>query len=464
MLRRRAAPYWVVFLLAIVVALSALASGHASLQQARAAQARGEYSLAAKSYARAAALLFWRRDLYEQAGFAAAQAGGFADAVEYFGKSASLSEEGWVRYCAAYIQLADYPSAVSACAAGTRRYDSARLYQLLAYIHRGQKDWDSEQTALENQTRLDSLDAYAAYRLGLLWMLSSPDRAFPELTRASALNPELDSVVQTLGSALTVSDAEDDPSARKVIVGRAFGLAQEWELAKTAFSQAVQLDEKNAEAWAWLGEANQQTGQDGGAELDRALALDRQSVHVRALRALYWNRQGKYEQMLAEYLLAAGIEPENPRWQAGVGEAYARLGNLIEALAAYQRAVELEPTDPEYWRLLAIFCAENSAQAEEVGLPAAQKAYELAPNDPAVMDALGFAYLSTGRLASAEAALLAALEASPEYFPARIHLAMTYLAQGNRTAAYNSLVFVRDAEGAGVYAETARQLLEKYFP
>ena len=250
---------------------------------------------------------------------------------------------------------------------------------------------------------------------------------------------------------------------QKVVIGQAFGLVQDWELATTAFEQAIQLNEENAEAWAWLGEAKQQTGGEGSAELDRALLLNHTSVNVRALRGLYWSRQGRYEQMLAEYLLAAGIEPENPRWQANIGEAYTKLGDLVSALMAYQRAVELAPTHADYWRLLAVFCAENNVQIEEVGMPAAQQALTLAPNDPAALDALGYVYLSTGRYASAETSLAQAIEISPEYFPAHIHLAMTYLAQGNQPAAFNSLTYVRDAEGAGIYAEAARQLLDKYF-
>ena len=96
-------------------------------------------------------------------------------------------------------------------------------------------------------------------------------------------------------------------------------------------------------------------------------------------------------------------------------------------------------------------------------MPAAQQAYVLSPNDPASLDALGYTYLSTGRYASAELAFSQAIEISAQYYPAHIHLAMNYLAQGNRAAAFNSLTYVRDAEGAGVYAEAARQLLDKYF-
>lgn len=463
MLRRTATPYWVVLLLLAAVLLSMLIAGYSSLGRAEEARDRAQFSLAAEYYVRAAKILFWRGDLYEQAGIAAARAGEYSIAAGHFDNGSNFSEEGWIWFCTSYIQLEDYPSAISACEEGTKHFDSAALYQRLAYIHRSLMDWEAERLALENQARLDSSDAYAAYRLGLLLSLTSPETALPELTRASTLNPEVDSAVQTLRAALEISARQSEPSTRKVIIGQAFGLLQDWELAKVAFEQAIRLDENNAEAWAWLGEAKQQIGQDGGAELDRALSLNRNSVNVHALRGLYWSRQGKYEQMLAEYLLAAGIEPENPRWRAGIGEAYSKLGDLVEALEAYRRAADLAPELSEYWRLLAVFCAENNVQMEEVGLPAAQQAAALAPDDPAALDALGFAYLSTGRFASAEETLKRALDISAAYYPAHIHLAMTYLAQGNRAAAFNALTYVRDAEGAGLYAETARQLLDKYF-
>lgn len=471
MLRQKATPYWISFVLVLAVMIPMLVAGYSSLRQAGEAEAQGEYQLAAESYAHAGRFLFWRRDLFEKAAIASARAGDYSAAIGYFGKGENLSEQGWLWLCTSHIQLEDIPSALSTCNEGVKKYESADLYSLLAFIHRSQNDWAAEQEALENQTRLNPADAYAAYRLGLLLTLSSPDDALPELTRASTLNPEIDSAVQTLRAALAVSSQQSDESMQKVVIGQAFGLVQDWELAQTAFEQAVQLDEKNAEAWAWLGEAKQQTGgvlsvskdQDGSAELNRALSLDRNSVNVRALRGLYWSRQGKYEQMLAEYLLAAEIEPENPRWQASIGEAHTKLGDLVAALTAYQRAVELSPAQAEYWRLLAYFCAENNVQTEEIGLPAAQQALMLAPNDPTVMDAQGYVYLSTGRYVNAELSFMKAIGIAPEYFPAHIHLAMTYLAQGNRAAAFNSLTYVRDADETGVYAEIARQLLDKYF-
>ena len=168
--------------------------------------------------------------------------------------------------------------------------------------------------------------------------------------------------------------------------------------------------------------------------------------------------------MLAEYLQAAKSEPSNPAWQAELGNAYIKSGDLVAALAAYQRATELAPNQSTYWRLLAVFCAENGVYLEEVGLPAAQKAVDLAPDDPTALDALGWVYLSSGKYASAEQTLLDVIKRFPDHLPAHIHLAMTYLAQGNRTAAFDKLTYVQSTDPNGMDGETAKQLLKQYFP
>ncbi|MDP2778144.1 MAG: hypothetical protein Q8O48_10925, partial [Anaerolineales bacterium] len=96
--------------------------------------------------------------------------------------------------------------------------------------------------------------------------------------------------------------------------------------------------------------------------------------------------------------------------------------------------------------------------------PAAQKAVRLAPNNPFALDALGWSYLSSGRYAIAEQTLSDVVARFPDHFPAHIHLATTYLAQGKRAAAFNLLTYVREAEQTGIHRETAEKLLEKYFP
>jgi tetratricopeptide (TPR) repeat protein len=230
-----------------------------------------------------------------------------------------------------------------------------------------------------------------------------------------------------------------------------------------AFQQAIRADGTSAEAWAWLGEAKQQLGQEGSAELNHAMALDSRSVIVRALRGLYWKRIGNNRAALSEYQAAAELEPQSPAWKIALGETYASLGDLVSALGVYQRATELAPDDASTWRLLATFCAQYGVQVQTVGIPAAQTAVDLAPQDALALDVLGWNQLSAGWLYSAEENLLAALELAPDLAAAHLHLALVYLQKGDRDAAYEELLLVRELDPQGVFGQQADQILIQNF-
>jgi tetratricopeptide (TPR) repeat protein len=446
------------------VLLPYVITGYLEIDQADSAYLKGEYARASDLYVSATRHLPWRNDLWEKAGLAASKHDDFPNAIALLERAPRLSEAGWLALGFSYYLSEDMKAAQQAFEAGSSAYPVSSLYSGLALVHRTQKNWAAERAALQSQLKTDVSNPYAHYRLGLLLIVLDMELALPELILASSLDPAYDPAVQTLQAALELSATQPDLSQQMVMIGRALGLVQEWELSLSAYEAAIEMDEGNAEAWAWLGEAKQQIGQDGSVELDKALMLDGQSAIVRALRGLYWNRQGKYSQSLAEYLLAAGIEPENPAWQASIGEAYVHLGDLATAITAYRKATELAPEEPTYWRLLAIVCAQNNTWVEEIGLPAAQKAAELAPKDVAVLDTLGWSYLASRRYHTAEQTLLEAIALEPDYLSAHLHLAMTYLAQGNHESAFHKLVYIQDADPNGETGRFASQLLAQYFP
>ena len=467
-------PITITVLLAAIF-LPVIFMGYFALKRAKTEFAAQDYASAAESYKQAAQLLPWRDDLWEKAGIAAAKNGDKNEAINFLKQAPTLSAEGWMWLGYSYYAVGDFPSSIKALQRSLELDHFPYVYKLLALIYRQQKNWAAERNALENQLRLDGTgDVYAYYRLGLLLTVLEPEQALTNLMHASSLDPQFDPAVQTLRAALNLSAIKPDASQQMVTVGRALGLVQEWDLSLAAFEKAIAINAKNAEAWAWLGEAKQHasvalTGEVvskdvGLAELDRAVALDPTSVVVHALRGLYWNRQQNYPQMLAEYLLSAEYEPTNPAWQAEIGNAYIKRGDLVAALAAYQHATELAPNESTYWRLLAVFCADNNVHLDDIGLPAAQKAVDLAPDDPLALDALGWSYFSSGRYASAEQTLLDVIKRFPDHLPAHIHLALTYLAQGDRAAAQEKLMYVQSTDPNGANGKLAGQLLKQYFP
>jgi tetratricopeptide (TPR) repeat protein len=437
------------------------------LKAGQSAEAQGRFAEAAQLFESAAGRLFWRNDLWEQAGLADYHIGDRQNAIrllEIARQRSSISAPGWDALGSAYWDNNQHPLALSIWKSGSQIDPSYKsLLDHLALAYHAIADYPSEQDALTKRLALGE-DASAHYRLGLILTLSDLRQAQKELSAARSLDSGFDPAVQTLQTALNLASLEINAAPRAIVIGRGLGLVEEWGLADRAFEQAVAADANNAEAWAWSGEARQHIGQDGRMDLDKALALAPGDALIRELRGVYWKRQGNYAQALMEYLRAAQIEPDNPAWQGSLGDAYSQTGDLVSALAAYQNAVSLAPNDATYLRLLAIFCSDNNVHVMDIGLPAAQKAAELAPKDPQALDALGWSDLQAGYLNGAQQSFIKAIEISPDIALTHLHLAETYLKKGELASAFDELNLARQLDRSGPTGQMAGQLLAKYFP
>ncbi len=442
-------------------------TGYHDIQLAEADAAAARYSSAARLYVLASRLLPWRHDLREPAGIAAYAAGDFPAAIGLLNAAAvegGLSSQGWEDLGSAYWTIGDRASAIASWRAGSRAHPAdARLLDSLAAAYDQQSDYASEQTALQRRLQLGD-DAAAHYRLGLILMLSDPSAASPHIQAAARLDAAYRPAADTLLAALKTASEQQDASRSFVVLGRALGLVQEWPLALREFGGAVELDPRNPEALAWLGEARQHVGQDGRPDLDRALLLGPRDGMVRALRAIYFRRQGESAQALNEYRVAVQLEPTNPAFQSALGDSYASTGDLVAALKAYQNATTLSPANATYWRLLALFCADNSVQVADIGLPAAQKAALLAPKDAAVLDALGWSYAQAGYYDQGRKTLQRAIDASAALAEPHLHLALIDLRLGQNPEALAQLKLALQADPSGPAAKSAQRLLDQYFP
>jgi tetratricopeptide (TPR) repeat protein len=437
-----------------------LYSGYSELNRAETA---GSYLEVAGHYESAAQRIPWRPDLYELAGHAYYHAGEYpsADAMYVIARNRnSLTPEGWVAWGDVNYHIGNTERAAeiweTAFGHGTI---STALYSRLAQVYQEKGDYLTAAQFLQKYVAVQSDEASARYRLGLLLALSDPRAAIPELIAASQLDPEFDPAAQTLRTALNLSLLADTQSEGFVITGRGLGLVEEWNLARAAFQSAVEADGTNAEAWAWLGEANQHTGFEGIEELDRALQSDPDSPTVRGLRGLYFQRAANHRQALIEFHAAASLEPENPARFVSLGDAYANVGDLIRALEAFRYATTLAPENASYWRALALFCGRNGVNIEDVGIPAAQQAVILDKTDSASLDVLGWLYLLDARFEDSERHLLNAVKQDPQNASAHLHLGMLYLQMGERELAFEHLSRARDLGDL-----QAESMLGQYFP
>ena len=452
----------ILFAILLAIFVPFILSGYSELKKATTASS---YVEAAEHYRNAAQRIPWRADLYELSGHAFYYAKDYAQADAAYQQAFyhhAFSPQGWVAWGDVNYLNKDPKRATEIWEKALEQQNpSDQLYSRLAEIYQSNGEFSKAADYLQKYVSVHSDDAAALYRLGLLLTLSDPDKALSELISASQLNPELDPAVQTLRTALNLASINDSASARLVITGRGLGLVNEWQLARAAFEEAAKTDEKNAEAWAWLAEAQQQlkVPEGANAELDQALRLNPDLSTVRGLRGLYFQRVGNFRQALTEFQAAAALEPKNPTWFVSLGESYAKLGDLIKALEAYQTATNLAPEDPSYWRLLAIFCGQNNVNVKDVGVPAAQKAVVLSKEDAKSLDVLGWLLFMDARYEEAERILTHALEVDAQNASAHLHLGMLYLQTNERASAYDHLIKARELGNSD-----AAMILKQYFP
>jgi tetratricopeptide (TPR) repeat protein len=444
-------------------------TGYNELRRADSELDAGNFSDAADRYKRIVRLLPWRNDLFEQMAMAQAFTGEFDSAILSFEQAKEqgvLSAEGWDLLGQSHWWKGDRESALASWNEGVEVYPTyARFYAHLSMAYYEQGELFAEQNALEQWVAADGeTDPAAHYRLGLLLSVFDFEQALGELLLASSLDPEYDPAVETMRTALSLASLETEESNRLILIGRGLGLVSEWPLAAEAFRQAVGADGENAEAWAWLGEAEQQLGRDGRAELDQAVEIDPRNPIVRSLRGLYWMRQGDGERALTEYQLAALHDPDNPAWQISIGEAYVLSGDLQAALIHYQRATEIAPTDATVWRALANFSAQYNVQIEDVGLPAAQMAVEITGEGPLALDTLGLLLTLLERYDEARDTLEHALSLDPDLAQGHLHLGIVNLQTDDWKAAKSHFQQARDLDLDGPVGEQAQILLNQYFP
>lgn len=320
--------------------------------------------------------------------------------------------------------------------------------------YRAQHQYRAEAAALSNLVRLyPNQEDY--FRLGLLLLISDPQGAADALEAAAAFMPGEESsqpasIASRMAMAARAAAAFDEPAYVKMQCGRLLGAEGYWTLAYVAFYDAVWLRPDMAEAWAYLAEARQQilmqAEQDTGEGenearrwLEYAYQVAPESLAVNALFGLYWMRQDNPDQALAYFEQAKTLDPLNPLWWQTVGSALAAGGDLYNAQAAYQKAVDLDPSSADGWRALAEFHLHYEIQLKDQGLPAAQRAAALDPGNPANQDAVGLALLLLGSTAEAETYFQAALALDAAYVPALLHLGGVYLDRGDKEKAEDYL-------------------------
>jgi tetratricopeptide (TPR) repeat protein len=446
-----------------------------AMRQARVHQAVQEYGQALKAYAQAAqlepdspwprlgsaaVLLAQHRFLESASAFHQAERRG-AGVSATIGLGESFAGQlDWATALAVWYRAQqaapDDPRLLVSLARGSiaqRQFDRARDYLL---------------AALESDLRPDPFAVWApgthlgapgqelvaeAHRLlGRLLAIEDPEAAEQHLLQAGD---------EDMLAVLQACRAEVDPARRHLLLGAAFLQRENLPLARRHLERSVALGPDNSEALAYLGHTLDRLGETtaGRLALEQSIALDPDSTIAQYFLAIHHRQVGNVKKAQAVLWQALLREPDDAALRAEMARCFEELGDYPQAEEWYQAAVEAAPEDPGFQLLLAQFYVDHLYRIEEGGVPAAQKAVDMAADEPAVHDVLGWAYVLAGQPVEGEQSLRQALALDPDLVRAHFHLGSLYARSGSRAQARYHLQRAVDLDTTGFYRERAQVIL-----
>lgn len=171
-----------------------------------------------------------------------------------------------------------------------------------------------------------------------------------------------------------------------------------------------------------------------------------------------WFAEGKLVEAAAAYQRAIEKEPQEPIYYYNLGIVYTRLERYEEAIGIFQKMLEIQPQSylahknlGELYGLL-----KDYQQA----LPYFEKAVELSPEDPEAFYNLGVCLLNTGAIEKAEQAFGKVIEIQPDYALAYYRLGMVYVHQNRKEAALEQLEKFLELAPHDPNADLARRIIE----
>ncbi len=134
-------------------------------------------------------------------------------------------------------------------------------------------------------------------------------------------------------------------------------------------------------------------------------------------------------------VLAQGLKehPDSPELLYDIAMVAEKLDKLDDAEARLRRVVELKPDDAQSLNALGYTLVDRTPRTAE-GLALIERAHKLSPDDPFILDSMGWAMFKLGRYAEAERYLRRAMEERPDAEIAA-HLGEVLWAAGDRDRA-----------------------------
>jgi tetratricopeptide (TPR) repeat protein len=155
---------------------------------------------------------------------------------------------------------------------------------------------------------------------------------------------------------------------------------------------------------------------DGFAQLERALQLDRNHVPTLIRQASMLMGMRRYEEALGVYDRALAVSPLTLDALNNRGAALRALGRVQEAVESYRRALTVDPRSFESFYNLGN--AQRDLQRDEEALQNYDRALAIVPNHPEILSARGRTLVDLGRPREALASFNEAVASRPDFVEA----------------------------------------------
>ncbi len=435
---------------------AAMRSGHSHL-------VAGEYGAALAAYERAARLDADSPRPWLRTGDILLKQGRYARAIVAFQEAERLGGgvEATLKLGECFAGRGDWTAAMETwLRARESAPDDGRVYLALARGSVAQRLFAQAGRLLDRAVALPAIDGSAARAhalLGRLLIDDEPARAAEHFRLAGDAD---------MLAVLDAAGAEAEPGRRSLLLGIAFLQRGELTLARREIEAAIGRAPADAEAYAYRGHVLDRMGEtvDARTSLARALELDPDSALAYYFLGMHERQVGNLTQAQAALWEALGRDPENAAMRVAMGEVFAEMGDYAHAAEWYQGAVDVAPDDVEFHLLLVHFYLDHIYQVEAAGVPAAEAAVALAPDDPRALDLLGWAYHLAGRSSEAQPVLAQALALDPDMVSAQYHMGSVLATLAQHESACQHLQRAADLDTAGYYRARAETLLAKLAP
>lgn len=210
-----------------------------------------------------------------------------------------------------------------------------------------------------------------------------------------------------------------------------------YPLVKAAATKAISLDERNAEAHCWLGDAIHVLDWDIAGyerEVKRALEIDPNSAVAHLSSGMLRRHKGDWQGAIAEAEEAMKLDPLSPVGASFPVISYLRSGQLDKAIAAAHRVSELDPNYLYREPSLAIIYRESGRYDEAVAVYTKAQQVTHSPNA-----GLAVTYAQMGRKEDARRILNQILEEARTRYVPGVEIASIYAALGERKETFGWL-------------------------